>query len=242
MADMASLMALPRGAVIGVVVSARSVVGQAVEAAAALATLPVRVFQVLGSAELLVTRMTVLAEQAEDLVGRTAVMVTDIDATAVRARGAVEHVETIAAAAALTVREAAAVAAAAAKVVDGADDVSAEAAAVVLRAGTLAGEADALLGAYAPTLRTAAPMASRFIEQVSHEELTAAIRIVDQLPRLLDHLTTDVLPILATMERVGPDIHSLLEATRDLQLAVAGIPGLKILRRRGEEKLSDEDD
>ena len=34
------------------------------------------------------------------------------------------------------------------------------------------------------------------------------------------------MPILATLDRVGPDIHDLLEVTRDLRLAIAGIPGL----------------
>jgi hypothetical protein len=49
-----------------------------------------------------------------------------------------------------------------------------------------------------------------------------------------------VLPILSTLDRVGPDIHDLLEVTRDLKLAIAGIPGLGMLRRRGEDRLADE--
>ncbi|MFE9869776.1 hypothetical protein ACFYON_03950 [Micromonospora sp. NPDC005686] len=48
-----------------------------------------------------------------------------------------------------------------------------------------------------------------------------------------------MLPILATLDRVGPDLHDLLDVTRDLKLAVAGIPGLGMLRRRGE-RLTDE--
>ena len=79
----------------------------------------------------------------------------------------------------------------------------------------------------------------RFVEQLSHEEVTAAIRLVDELPKLKEHLTADILPILATLDRVGPDLHDLLDVTRDLKLAVAGIPGLGMLRRRGE-RLSDE--
>ena len=82
-------------------------------------------------------------------------------------------------------------------------------------------------------------MAARFVEQLSHEEVTAAIRLVDELPKLKEHLTADILPILATLDRVGPDLHDLLDVTRDLKLAVAGIPGLGMLRRRGE-KLTDD--
>jgi hypothetical protein len=62
--------------------------------------------------------------------------------------------------------------------------------------------------------------------------VTAAIRLVDELPKLKQHLTADILPILATLDRVGPDLHDLLDVTRDLKLAVAGIPGLGMLRRR----------
>jgi hypothetical protein len=235
---------------------ARSAAGQAVEAVASLVTLPVRAIGLLGAAELLVTRVTVLVGRIEEMVARVTLIATDaeemvrdvravvhdVEATAGRAALAVAEVEAVIATATLAVREAAAVAAGAATVVRSADGVSADAAAVVIRAAAAAGEADALLAAYSPTLRTGAPMARRFVEHVTADEVTAAIRIVDQLPRLLEHLTTDVLPILATVERVGPDIHALLEATRDLQLAVAGLPGLKMLRRRGEEKLADGND
>ncbi|MGV9978678.1 hypothetical protein ACWDUH_13460, partial [Micromonospora wenchangensis] len=103
-------------------------------------------------------------------------------------------------------------------------------------AATVAAE---LMGAYEPALRRGAPMANRFVAELSHEEVAAAIRLVDELPKLKEHLTSDVLPILATLDRVGPDLHDLLDVTRDLKLAVAGIPGLGMLRRRGE-RLSDD--
>ena len=82
-------------------------------------------------------------------------------------------------------------------------------------------------------------MANRFVAELSHEEVVAAIRLVDELPKLKEHLTSDVLPILATLDRVGPDLHDLLDVTRDLKLAVAGIPGLGMLRRRGERRSDD---
>jgi hypothetical protein len=46
----------------------------------------------------------------------------------------------------------------------------------------------------------------------------------------------DVMPLLGKLDQVGPDIHKLLEVTEDLHLAIAGIPGLRLLRRRGEER------
>lgn len=131
-----------------------------------------------------------------------------------------------------------AVTASAAGVVADAERVTGRAATAVTRAEGTAATADELLTAYEGTLRAGAPMAARFVAQLTPEEVTAAIRLVDELPRLTHHLTTDVLPILATLDRVGPDIHDLLEVTRDLKLAVAGIPGLRMLRRRGEDRLA----
>lgn len=107
-------------------------------------------------------------------------------------------------------------------------------------AADTAGTADGLIDVYAPTLREGAPLARRFVTELTEEEVTAAIRLVDELPRLRDHLADDVLPLLGTLDRVGPDLHQLLEVTRDLHLAVAGIPGLRLLRRRGEEKVGED--
>ncbi|MET8467099.1 hypothetical protein ABZU93_28940, partial [Micromonospora zamorensis] len=127
----------------------------------------------------------------------------------------------------------------AASVVAKAEGVAGRAAVTVGTATEAAATAAELLAAYEPALRRAAPMAARFVEELSHEEISAAIHLIDELPKLKQHLTADILPILATLDRVGPDLHDLLDVTRDLKLAVAGIPGLGMLRRRGE-KLADE--
>ena len=84
-------------------------------------------------------------------------------------------------------------------------------------------------------------LAARFVDELSTEEVTAAIRMIDQLPRLRAHLVDDVMPLLAKLDQVGPDLHKLLEVTEDLRLAIAGIPGLRMLRRRGEEKIEQGD-
>ena len=49
--------------------------------------------------------------------------------------------------------------------------------------------------------------------------------MVDQLPQLAHHIETDVLPILVTLDRVGPDVHQLLEVLQDVRLAIQGVPG-----------------
>ena len=81
----------------------------------------------------------------------------------------------------------------------------------------------------------------RFVEEFSAHEVDAAIKLVDELPRLTSHITDDVLPILATLDRVGPDIHELLDVANDVRQAILGIPGFDYLRRRGEDKDDDRD-
>jgi hypothetical protein len=232
----------------------RSALGRALESAASLATVPVRLLGVLGQVELLVSRIMLITEQAEGLVQRVAAVAGDAEETARQSR-------LIAAAAAAAVSEAAAVTASVTRVVDSAAattdaaravvdqaatvageaaTVAGAASAVVGAAGTAAGEARELLDGYSPTLRQAAPLAARFVSELTPDEVTAAIRMVDTLPRLRDHLVDDVMPLLSKLDQVGPDLHKLLEVTEDLHLAIAGLPGLKMLRRRGEDRIAEE--
>ena len=196
----------------------RATIGRVVESAASLVTVPVRLLGLLGQAELLVNRITVIADQAEALVGRVSGVADQAEATAREAR-------TITAAAALAVEEVA--------------RISVEASAVIGTVDTATAEARSMLDAYAPTLRRAAPLAARFVDELSTEEVTAAIRMVDTLPRLRMHLVEDVIPLLGKLDQVGPDLHKLLEVTEDLHLAIAGLPGLRMLRRRGEDRADD---
>ncbi|NYH45336.1 argininosuccinate lyase [Micromonospora jinlongensis] len=239
-------MAIPLPTPTAVVGLTRSALDQALGSAASFAAVPARAFAVLDGVEALLARINGVVDRIETTLDRTDQVLTD-------AEEAVREVAVISAAATTAIDTATEVATAAAVVVADADRVARTAATVVAKAEGVAGRAAVtvgtateaaataaeLLAAYEPALRRAAPMAGRFVEQLSHEEVTAAIRLVDELPKLKQHLTADILPILATLDRVGPDLHDLLDVTRDLKLAVAGIPGLGMLRRRGE-KLADE--
>jgi methyl-accepting chemotaxis protein len=81
-----------------------------------------------------------------------------------------------------------------------------------------------------------------FLQEFSAHEVQAAISLVDELPRLSKHLNEDVLPILATLQQVGPDLHELLEVANDVRQAILGIPGFDFLRRRGEDKDAESTD
>ncbi|MGC4867308.1 hypothetical protein ACLQ3B_17965 [Micromonospora sp. DT53] len=239
-------MAIPLPTPAAVVGLTRSALDQALGSAVSMAAVPARAFAVLDGVEALLARINGVVDRIETTLERTDQVLTD-------AEGAVREVAVISAAATTAIDTATEVATAAAVVVAEADRVSRAAATVVAEADRVAGRAAAtvgtaaeaaataaeLLAAYEPALRRAAPMAGRFVEELSHEEISAAIHLIDELPKLREHLTADILPILATLDRVGPDLHDLLDVTRDLKLAVAGIPGLGMLRRRGE-KLADE--
>lgn len=239
----------------------RYAVGQVVETAAAVATVPVRMMGLLGQAELLATRITLIAESAETLVERLATLAADADRTIQETRAIVaiaavtmRDVEVVAGTAGRVVRDAESVATEAARVVGSAaattdaaaalvtdaGGITGGASAVVVRAGSIAAEAQDLLEGYSDTLRKAAPLAARFVGELSSEEVTAAIKMVDALPALRAHLVEDVMPLLRKLDQVGPDVHSLLEVTEDLRLAIAGLPGLKMLRRRGEERIEED--
>jgi hypothetical protein len=83
---------------------------------------------------------------------------------------------------------------------------------------------------------TAAQPLIQFVEEFSAHEVQAAIKLVDELPRLSEHLNEDVLPMLTTLNRVGPDLHELLDVVKDVRQAILGIPGFDFLRKRGEDK------
>ncbi|MET8082994.1 hypothetical protein [Micromonospora sp. NPDC005237] len=239
-------MAIPLPTPTAVVGLTRSALDQALGSAASFAAVPARAFAVLDGVEALLARINGVVDRIETTLDRTDAVLTDAEA-AVRevavisaaATTAIDTASEVATAAAVLVTEAEKVAHVAGTVVTEAEAVAGSAAVTVGTAAQAATTAAELLAAYEPALRRAAPMTGRFVEELSHEEITAAIHLIDELPKLKEHLTADILPILATLDRVGPDLHDLLDVTRDLKLAVAGIPGLGMLRRRGE-KLSDE--
>jgi hypothetical protein len=135
-------------------------------------------------------------------------------------------------------------------VADRADQVVAQiipatgAAEAVLEAvGTTSAGAQALLEIFQPIAEHGAPLLRQFVDNFSEEEVEALIRLVDHVPMFTERMEADILPILATLDRVGPDVNELLEVLKDVRLAIQGMPGFRLLRRRGAERddeLADE--
>jgi hypothetical protein len=120
-------------------------------------------------------------------------------------------------------------------VVSRADDLLRRTEQLVTRSEKAVEHAEQVTAAAATQVAATAPVI-QFVEEFSAHEVQAAIALVDELPRLARHLDDDVLPILTTLNRVGPDIHELLDVAKDVRQAVLGIPGFDYLRRRGEGK------
>jgi methyl-accepting chemotaxis protein len=117
------------------------------------------------------------------------------------------------------------------ELVERTDNVVTSSEAAVEHARRVTAAADEVIQATKPMLR--------FVTEMSAHEIEAAIRLVDELPRLAQHMTEDIMPILGTLDRVGPDIHELLDVAKDVRQAIQGIPGFEYLRRRGEDKELD---
>lgn len=91
-----------------------------------------------------------------------------------------------------------------------------------------------------PLARAATPIAGRLLEQIENDEVDAITAMLDRLPLLLKHLDEDILPLMGQLDRVGPDIHAILETVEDLRNALQGMPGISLLRRRGEKKQEED--
>ncbi|MDT7781716.1 MAG: hypothetical protein QOF58_135 [Pseudonocardiales bacterium] len=198
---------------------AKQALNMAVDTTVTVAAVPGRVLDLIGEVEQLVRKVSGtidavdgIVRKADELVDRTTHVVAD-------AEKAVDAVRAITASA---------------------GDITERAAQVVTTAGHTAHTANELIGIYEPIAKQAQPLAKRFVDELSPHEVEAAIKLVDELPVLTEHLTSDILPILATLDRVGPEVHQLLEVTSDMRQAILGIPGFGFMRRRGEKKEEEE--
>ncbi|MGY1772787.1 hypothetical protein ACI8AX_16330, partial [Blastococcus sp. SYSU D00813] len=112
----------------------------------------------------------------------------------------------------------------------------------VAQAEDVVSRVDPLLAGYEGPLRDLAPVVQRLAETMEPQEVEALVTMIDRLPTLLGHLDDDVLPVLKTLEGVGPDVHDLLDTMQDLRQVVKGFPGSRLFRRRGAEEIAEEEE
>ncbi len=122
-------------------------------------------------------------------------------------------------------------------------DVTEGATAIVERAGAVVDRAEVqvvrvteLVDALAPSLITLQPTLETLADTTHPDEVAALVRLVDHLPELTQRVESDVLPVLATLGSVAPDVHDLLTVARELNDMLAKVPGMGRIKRRIDEE------
>ncbi|HEX4726810.1 MAG TPA: hypothetical protein VH298_03375 [Jatrophihabitans sp.] len=122
-----------------------------------------------------------------------------------------------------------------------ADTVIEQSGALIERTGGVLDGANNLLTDYQPSLDRLAPLLDQLGSTTSPDEVAAAVQLIDELPRLVESLQRDILPILATLDNVGPDVRELLETTKEFNEILGSVPGLGRIKKRVEEERVEEE-
>ncbi|WP_157974009.1 hypothetical protein [Desertihabitans aurantiacus] len=104
--------------------------------------------------------------------------------------------------------------------------------AVVERAEGVSARAEELLASYTGPLTRLQPAVARLAESTDPHEVQAVVAGLDLLPRLVDDLRRDVLPVMSTLGDVAPDLHGVLRVVTEINEMLGSIPGLKGVKRR----------
>jgi hypothetical protein len=181
-----------------------------------------QVDQLLGA----VPRVLALLDQAEVLLVRSSADVDAVEAVTREAETVVAHTDAVVdRAEALVVRVD--------RVVDGAATVADRADAMVARTVVL-------LDALEPPLTTLQPTLQTLADTTHPEEIAALVQLIDHLPDLTERIERDVLPVMTTLGTVAPDLHDLLDVSRELNEMLGKLPGLGRIKRRVEEEQAAE--
>jgi hypothetical protein len=121
------------------------------------------------------------------------------------------------------------------------DAVVTEAERIVLSTDPLTTRLRHLLDATEPSLVKLQPTLERLAETTDPHEVDAMVALVDQLPVIASKMETDVIPVMETLSTVAPDLHDLLEVSRELNEMLAGLPGLGRIKKRIDEEQAEED-
>ena len=106
----------------------------------------------------------------------------------------------------------------------------------VATADALVLRADAMLAALEPSLTKLQPTLERLAETTHPHEVDALVDLIDQLPLLAQQVERDLLPVMRTLGTVAPDVHDLLEVSKELNGMLAKLPGMGRIKKRVDEQ------
>ena len=162
-----------------------------------------------------VPRMLALLDQAELLLTRAAAVVDRAEIVADAAAAEVARVATV---------------------VAGAEERIAGVGTVVDGAAVQAERVASLVDVLEPPLTRLQPTLQTLADTTHPDEVAAFVTLVDHVPALTEQLERDVVPVLATLGSVAPDVHELLHVSRELNEILGKIPGIGMLKKRVEEE------
>ena len=103
---------------------------------------------------------------------------------------------------------------------------------LVTTVGPLNERLAALLDRMEPALTKLQPTLDRLAETTDPREVDAMVELIDHLPTIAHKMETDILPILDSMGSVAPDLHDLLDVSRELNAMLSQIPGISRVMKR----------
>lgn len=112
------------------------------------------------------------------------------------------------------------------------EETRASADVVIADVAVTVGRADALIDALAPPLNQLQPVLERLAETTDAHEVDALVELIDHLPGLATKMEVDIVPVLETLSTVAPDLHDLLDVSKELNVMLARMPGVGRMKRR----------
>jgi hypothetical protein len=120
------------------------------------------------------------------------------------------------------------------ELVDGIRTATAGADALVVAATAAQFRLVELLDGLEPSLTALQPTLQRLAETTDPREVDALVGLVDRLPVLAEQVERDVLPVMQALSSVAPDLHDLLDTSRELNEMLTKVPGISRLRGRDD--------
>ena len=194
--------------------TAMRLVGAPASAAFTLASLPRRVVRTLVTAEDTVQRAATLLLRAEMALDRLTVLDGEIDELVGAVAGVTRRADEVAGAAA---------------------QVAVESASVAQAAATVTDQIQGLLSGYAPAAKDAAPAVRALAEEVTPDHVRSLVAGLELLPQML----RSAVPAVEGLAQLSLYLDELSGRLDDVGQIVEGIPGAKMLRRRGQQDGDD---
>jgi ABC-type transporter Mla subunit MlaD len=193
-----------------------------------------RMLALLAQAEVLVARADGVIDRVEAVAEAAAAEVVRVGTVVDDAKVQIDRVGTVVDDAKVQIDRVGAV-------VDGAQERIDSVGTVVDGAAVQVGRAASLMDVLEPPLTTLQPTLQTLADTTHPDEVAALVQLIDHLPQLTEQVERDVLPVLATLGSVAPDVHELLNVSRELNEILGKIPGIGRLKRRVEEEDEDPD-